>query len=82
MRTTALKNLTDFRPPELLVGVPATYKADIFSAGLLFWEVVMLRRLVEPRFSSDDPQRIYTKNRRLRDLVQCLGPLPATIRAQ
>ena len=42
-----LRNLSDFRPPELLIGVLATHKVDIFSLGLLFWEDVMLRQLVE-----------------------------------
>ncbi|KAK2607069.1 hypothetical protein N8I77_005776 [Diaporthe amygdali] len=77
-----LRNLSDFRPPEALLGVPATHKADVFSLGLLFWEIVMLRRLVETRFVADDPERIYQKNRLLRDLAQRLGPVPATIRAQ
>lgn len=31
-----LKNASDFRPPELLLGIPTTHKADIFSLGLLF----------------------------------------------
>jgi serine/threonine protein kinase len=77
-----LRNLSDFRPPEALLGVAATHKADVFSAGLLFWEIVMLRRLVETRFVSNDPERTYQKNRLLRDLSQRLGPVPATIRAQ
>jgi hypothetical protein len=77
-----LRNLSDFRPPEALLGIPATHQADIFSAGLLFWEVVMLRRLVEMRFVSNDPQRVHQKNRLLRDLAQRLGPVPDKIRTQ
>jgi hypothetical protein len=77
-----LRNLSDFRPPELLLNVPMTHKADIFSLGLLFWEIVMLRRLVETRYSSDDPERICSNNRLLRDQAQRLGPIPATIRVQ
>jgi hypothetical protein len=30
-----LHNNSDFRPPELLLGLPCTHKADIFSLGLL-----------------------------------------------
>ncbi|KAG6354949.1 hypothetical protein INS49_004030 [Diaporthe citri] len=77
-----LRNLSDFRPPETLIGVPATHAADIFSLGLLFWEVVMLRRLVETRFAADDPERIYQKNRLMRDLAQRLGPVTASVRAR
>ena len=73
---------SDYRPPEALLGLPVTHKADIFSAGLLCWEIVMLRRLVETRFSSDDPERVYSKNRLLRDLVQRIGPFPYSMRAQ
>jgi serine/threonine protein kinase len=68
-----LYNLSDFQPPEHLIGLPSTYKADIFSAGLLFWEIVMLRRLVEALFRRDDPERIYQKNRLMRDLANRLG---------
>ncbi|KAE9366610.1 kinase-like protein [Stipitochalara longipes BDJ] len=74
-----LHNLSDFQPPEHLLGKPATHKADIFSLGLLFWEIVILRRLVEPFFSSDDPKRVYTRNRQLRDLAHRLGPVPTGI---
>ncbi|KAN0092342.1 hypothetical protein V8E51_018189 [Hyaloscypha variabilis] len=73
--------MSDFQPPEHLLGLPATHKGYIFSLGLLFWEVVMLRRLVEPCFSSDDPERVYIKNRQLRYLANRLGPLPARILA-
>ncbi|KAK3317789.1 kinase-like domain-containing protein [Cercophora scortea] len=75
-----LHNLSDYRPPEGMLGIPTTHKVDIFSAGLLFWEIVMLRRLVEGRCGSDDPERIYQKNRQLRDLALRLGPMPATLR--
>lgn len=76
-----LRNLSDFRPAELLLGLPTTHKADIFSLGLLFWEIVMLRRLVETRYAFPDPNSTYNKNRLLHDLVQRLGPLPANLRA-
>ncbi|KAH8879447.1 kinase-like protein [Thozetella sp. PMI_491] len=77
-----LRTQSDFRPPEALIGLPATYKADIFSLGLLFWEVIMLRRLVEATFFSDDVERTQQKNRLLRDLAQRLGPVPAALRAR
>ncbi|KAH9900465.1 kinase-like domain-containing protein [Xylariomycetidae sp. FL2044] len=70
-----------FRPPEGLVGAPVTYKGDIYSLGLLFWNIVMLRKLVESRFLHSDPERIYARNRLLRDLVQRLGPMPTEIRS-
>lgn len=75
-----LRNLSDFRPPELLMNVPTTYKADIFSLGLLFWEIVMLRRLVETQYTRDDPERIYSNHRLLRDQAQRVGPVPVKIR--
>jgi serine/threonine protein kinase len=77
-----LKTMWDFFPPEGLVNLPATYQADIFSLGLLFWEVVMLRRLVEPQMHLDDPERVYLKNRLLHDLTQRLGSIPANLRAR
>jgi len=55
---------------------------DIISAGLLFWEVVKFHSLVETRFGSNNLHRIYQKNRLLRDLVQCLCPVLATMRTQ
>lgn len=42
----------------------------------------MLRRLVEHRFSFSDPEKVYLKNRQLRDLAHRLGPVPAALRAQ
>lgn len=77
-----LHNPPDFKPPESLLGIPATHQADIFSLGLLFWESVMLRRLVEAQFSAADPGRVYQNKRLMRDLVQRLGPLPPVMRAQ
>jgi serine/threonine protein kinase len=77
-----LHNASDFRPPELLLSLPATHKADIFSAGLLFWEVIMLRRLVETRFNSSDVGGIHQKSRLLRDLSLRLGSIPGHMRAQ
>jgi hypothetical protein len=75
-----LKNLSDFRPPECLLDITTTYKADIFSLGLLFWEMVMLRRLVEAQFIHNNPE--YTNNRLMHDLAHRLGPVPAILRAQ
>lgn len=72
--------LVDFMSPEWLMGGSMTYKADIFSAGLLFWEVVMLRRLVEARPDFGDPERVPRKSGLVRDLAQRLGPVPAEVR--
>lgn len=72
--------LVDFMSPEWLMGLPTTYKADIFSAGLLFWEVVMLRRLVEARPDFGDSERLPRKSGLVRDLAQRLGPVPAGLR--
>ena len=54
-----LHNLSDFRPPEALLNLPATHKADIFSTGVLFWEIMMLRRLVETQYFSHDPECVH-----------------------
>ncbi|KAK3391165.1 kinase-like domain-containing protein [Podospora didyma] len=75
-----LRNLSDYRPPELLIDIPCTHKADIFSLGLLFWEIVMLRRLVETRFENDDSEKTLEKSRLLRDLANRLGPIPMSLR--
>lgn len=74
----------DFMPPEILLRLPAdtTHKVDIFSAGLVFWEVVMLRQLVEGLYVFPDPDRTQLRYRLLRDLTQRLGPLPLRFRAQ
>lgn len=77
-----LRNLSASKLPELLIGMSSTHGRCIFSLGLLFWQIVMLRRLVETSYSSDDPERIYSKNRLLRDLAQRLGPIPASLCAQ
>ena len=75
-----LKNVPDFRCPETLIGIPATYKADIFSLGLLFWEIVFLRHLIENRYKFPDHEATYSKKRMMRDLAQRLGPLPDELR--
>lgn len=71
----------EYLPPEFALQLPTTYKGDIFSLGLLFWEIVTLRRLVQARLHLDDPARIYATNRRLHDLAQRLGPIPSEMRA-
>ncbi|KAK4450275.1 kinase-like protein [Podospora aff. communis PSN243] len=83
--TTPLRNLSDFRPPEaLLENLPPSPsgKSDVFSLGLLFWEIVMLRRLVETRYYSreEDPDRAVQRGRQLRDLAQRIGPVPGVVR--
>lgn len=70
----------DFMSPEHMLDLPTTFKGDIYSLGLVFWKVVMLRSLVEQRMNWDDPN--FSRNRRLRDLAQRLGPVPPTLRAQ
>jgi serine/threonine protein kinase len=77
-----LFNVPDFRCPETLIGIPATHKADIFSLGLLFWEVMFLRRLIENRYRFPDHDMAYSKARMMRDLAQRLGPLPEGLRGQ
>lgn len=73
------QGLIDFMPPEWHLGLPTGHEGDVFSLGLLFWEVVMQRRLVETSFRDGDdrPQRLYARSRLVRDLAQRLGPLPA-----
>lgn len=74
--------LIDFMPPEWLLGLPTGPKGDIFSLGLLFFETVMLRRLVETSFQRQDPYpaRPLARGRLVRDLAQRLGPLPIHMR--
>ncbi|KAH8666998.1 kinase-like domain-containing protein [Xylariales sp. PMI_506] len=73
---------SEFNPPEAILGLPVPPNGDIFSLGMLFWEIVMLRRLIEHKIELGDPKRIYLKNRQLRDLAQRLGPVPPFLRAQ
>lgn len=73
-----------YRPPEHLVGLPSTHRADVFSAGLLLWEVVMLRKLVEPVYLPPVGTTIPDRAARqagvaVRDLVRRLGPLPPPV---
>jgi hypothetical protein len=77
-----LRNVADFRCPEALLNLQASHKVDIFSAGLLLWEVVMLRRLVETRYEHPDPDRLHQRNRLLHDLAQRLGPIPGSLKSQ
>ncbi|KAK9783826.1 hypothetical protein SCAR479_00385 [Seiridium cardinale] len=74
--------LSDYMPPEDLLRIPATYKADIFSLGLWCWEVVMLRTLVEHQLQRDDPEYTKVRNRLLHSLAKRIGPIPAVLRAQ
>ncbi|KAH8840013.1 hypothetical protein MCOR02_003407 [Pyricularia oryzae] len=83
-----LVNVLAFAPPEGLLpgkdgnGVPCSHRGDVFSLGLLFWHVVMLRQLAEPTFSlPDDDKRTQTKSQLLRDLAQRIGPFPAELRS-
>lgn len=39
--------VSDYMPPEGLLSLPDTYNADVFSLCLWFWEVVILRGLIE-----------------------------------
>lgn len=71
MYTRTDAGIVDVMAPEWLMGFLTTHKADIFSLGLIFWEVVMLRRLVEGRSS--------TRRRLVRDLAHRLGPIPDEI---
>lgn len=76
--------LIDFLPPEWHLGLPTGPKGDIFSLALLFFEMVMIRRLVSTHYEQDDPrpERPYARGRLVRDLVQRLGvPLPSAMRA-
>ncbi|KAK6065030.1 hypothetical protein SCUP515_11429 [Seiridium cupressi] len=74
--------LSDCMPPEDLLRIPATYKADIFSLGLWCWEVVMLRTLVEHQLQRDDPEYIKVRNRLLHSLAKRIGQIPAALRTQ
>lgn len=71
----------DFMSPEYALKLPTTFKGDIYSLGLLFWKIVMLRNLVEKDFVFDKASK-YPRDRRLRDLAQRLGPVPLALRNQ
>ncbi|OTB00594.1 hypothetical protein M426DRAFT_267346 [Hypoxylon sp. CI-4A] len=73
---------SDYMAPEGLLDLPCTHKADVFSLGLLFWEIVMLRPLVERQFQAHDPGYAELKNRQLHDLAVRLGPIPSALRAR
>ncbi|KAK7981173.1 alpha-L-fucosidase [Apiospora arundinis] len=65
----------DYMAPEGLLGLPDVPASDIYSLGLWFWEVVMLRGFV---VDAGYPQPKY---RVLQCLARRLGPVPASLRA-
>ncbi|KAK6824620.1 protein kinase domain protein [Apiospora arundinis] len=65
----------DYMAPEGLLGLPDVPASDIYSLGLWFWEVVMLRGFV---VDAGYPQ---PKDRVLQCLARRLGPVPASLRA-
>ncbi|CAH0031367.1 unnamed protein product [Clonostachys rhizophaga] len=77
---SSIKTEPVYRPPEDLLGLEPTYKADIFSAGLLLWRVVMLDELIWLLTSTSMPG--YTRCRQLYDLTRRLGPIPHSMRTQ
>ncbi|VUC37590.1 unnamed protein product [Clonostachys rosea] len=68
-----------YRPPEDLLGLKTTYKADIFSAGLFCLKIVMLDELIQ-MLNGGGPG--YTQSRQIYDLVKRLGPIPQELRAR
>lgn len=77
----------DFTPPEGLLpgindqGLPVLAGGDIFSLGLLFWVVVMLRHLVQPTFFANDTNRTKLKSKLLYEYTELIGPFPAELRS-
>ncbi|KAI1769891.1 kinase-like domain-containing protein [Hypoxylon cercidicola] len=74
--------VSDYIAPEGMLGLPYTHKADVFALGLCFWEVVMLRGLVEGHIQPHDPGYARLKSQQLHGLARRLGPFPAALRAQ
>ncbi|KAK8022037.1 kinase-like protein [Apiospora rasikravindrae] len=71
-----IPTVVDYMAPESLLGLPdVPAKSDIFSLGLWFWEVVMLRGLVV------DAGFQQPRGRVLQYLARRLGPVPASLRA-
>ncbi|KAK8108217.1 kinase-like domain-containing protein [Apiospora kogelbergensis] len=66
----------DYMAPEGLLGLPDVPASDVYSLGLWFWEVVMLRGLVV------DAGFAQPKDRVLQYLARRLGPVPASLRAR
>ncbi|GAM91108.1 hypothetical protein ANO11243_091550 [Dothideomycetidae sp. 11243] len=62
----------NYRSPETILPIPVTYKADIFTAGIVFWEVVTTRNLVWSHYHKGK----VDDNQYLRDLITRLGPMP------
>ncbi|KAK8061154.1 kinase-like protein [Apiospora hydei] len=72
-----MPTVVDYMAPESLLGLPDVPGAsDIFSLGLWFWEVVMLRGLVV------DAGFQQPRGRVLQYLTRRLGPAPASLRAR
>ncbi|KAK7936650.1 kinase-like protein [Apiospora aurea] len=72
-----MPTVVDYMAPESLLGLPDVPGAsDIFSLGLWFWEVVMLRGLVV------DAGFQQPRGRVLQYLARRLGPVPASLRAR
>ncbi|KAF2153298.1 kinase-like protein [Myriangium duriaei CBS 260.36] len=70
---------SNYRAPEAILPIPVTYKADIFTTGIMFYEVVISRNIVWShwnRHKHDDDRSTLDNNKYLKDLETKLGPMP------
>ena len=72
----------DARPREMILGLSTDEKGDIWAAGFLLWQIVMLKPLVMVQLSVFKPDPDWTNDLHLRDLIQRLGSMPARLRAE
>lgn len=76
LRKTGIQN---YRAPEAILPLNETPpQADIFSAGLVIWEIVMNRNMIWSHFYEDKTtkQRISDNDQYLKDLEGRIGPMP------
>ncbi|KAI6081642.1 kinase-like protein [Hypoxylon rubiginosum] len=71
---------SDYSAPEWIIGRTCNDKSDIFSLGLVFWEIVMLRSLVEECIQFDDPGHARSNNQEPNELARRVSQFPDALR--
>ncbi|KAK7676386.1 hypothetical protein QCA50_020649 [Cerrena zonata] len=66
-----------YRAPEVILGAPWTYSADIWNMGVLLWDMIEGHAL----FRGEDPtlDNVYTYNMHLAEMTELMGPPPSEL---
>ena len=64
---------SSYRAPEAILPIDITYKADIFSLGLVFWETVMSRNIVCAEIGDDMKP---DDNQYIKEFITRIGSMP------